>query len=56
VLGVWDIEARRQKRYARLECGADTVAYNNGGTLIAIGMRNGYLLVVDSAFAPVAKT
>ena len=56
VLGVWDIAARRQVRYARLECGADTVAYNNEGTRIAIGMRNGYLLVVDEKFAPVAKT
>ena len=29
VLGVWDIAARRQTRYAKLECGADAAAYSN---------------------------
>jgi len=56
MLGVWDIASRRQKRYAKLECGADAVAYSTDGGYIAIGMRNGYLLVVDAFFAPVAKT
>ena len=32
------------------------MAYSNDGANIAIGMRNGYLLIVDSQFAPVAKT
>lgn len=50
MLGVWDINTKRQKKYAKLECGADAVAYSNDGKYIAIGMKNGYLLVVDAAF------
>ena len=56
MLGVWDINGRRQKQYAKLECGGDAVSYSNNGANIAIGMRNGYLLVVDAQFKPVAKT
>lgn len=57
ILGVWDIKERRQTRYAKLECSADCVAYSGDCSLLAIGMQNGYLLVVDSkTFLPVAKT
>ena len=82
LLAVWDSEEKRQTRYAKLECGADAVAYSenivdynldehgnqkkdvhlekkkfNKGRLLAVGMRNGYLLVVfaDEQLAPVAK-
>jgi WD40 repeat protein len=57
MLGVWDIKTQRQTRYAKLECGANVVEYSEDGKKIAIGMLNGYLLVVQSDdWAPVAKT
>lgn len=57
MLGVWDIKTKRQLRYAKLECGANAISYSNEGKHIAIGMLNGYLLVVESEkWAPVAKT
>jgi WD40 repeat protein len=31
ILGVWDMQKKRQTRYAKLECGADAVAYSNSG-------------------------
>ena len=55
VLGMWDVKDKRQMRYAKLDCGADAVAYNFNGTILAIGMRNGYLLAVDNNFNPIAK-
>lgn len=57
MLGVWDIKTQRQIRYAKLECGANVVSFSDDGKKIAIGMLNGYLLVVQSEnWAPVAKT
>ena len=29
ILAIWDIATRRQTRYAKLECGADAVAFSN---------------------------
>ena len=56
LLGIWDAEKRRQTKYAKIECGADAVCYSNKGKYIAIGMTNGYLLVVSNDFKPEAKT
>jgi microtubule-associated protein-like 1/2 len=77
ILAIWDTATRRQTRYAKLECGADAVAFSNVKThdyqhkdvenqpgraekchMLAVGMRNGYLLVVyaDKQLSPVAKT
>jgi hypothetical protein len=29
ILAIWDTESKRQTKYAKLECGADAVAFSN---------------------------
>jgi len=55
LLCIWSSKQRRQLKFSRLESAADSIAYSEDGKLLAIGLRSGYLLVVDQEFKPVAK-
>jgi hypothetical protein len=50
MLAIWDINAKRQKKFARLDCSGNVLAFNNDGSKLAIGYTNGSLTVLDANF------
>lgn len=50
MLAIWDINAKRQKKFARLDCGGNVLAFTNDGAKLAIGYINGSLTVLDANF------
>ena len=48
ILGVWDVAAHRQKAVSKLEAAATAVDYAPAGTVIAVGLLNGAVLILDS--------
>lgn len=54
MLAIWDIKAKRQKKFARLDCGGNVLAYTSDGTKLAIGYINGTITLLDSDFKVIA--
>jgi hypothetical protein len=50
MLAIWNIAERRQRKYAKLDCAANVLAYNSDATLLAIGFINGEVKVLDQQF------
>ena len=50
MLAIWDIGAKRQKKFARLDCGGNVLAFSHDGNKLAIGYTNGSLTVLDANF------
>jgi hypothetical protein len=50
MLAIWDIATRRQKKFARLDCSGNVLAYTSDGAKLAIGYINGSLTVLDANF------
>lgn len=50
MLAIWDIKAKRQKKFARLDCGGNVLAYTSDGAKLAIGYTNGSVTLLDSNF------
>jgi WD40 repeat protein len=48
MLAIWDIESRRQIKYARLDCAADSLEFSPNGQFLAIGYQSGQLTVVHA--------
>ena len=49
VLAVWDVAAHRQKAVSKLEAAATAVDFAPTGTVLAVGLLNGAVLVLDSS-------
>jgi echinoderm microtubule-associated protein-like 1/2 len=47
LLGVWDLHAHRQHKYAQLETPGNVIQFSNKGEFLIIGMDNGNLIVLD---------
>ncbi len=50
MLAIWDIKTRRQKKFAKLDCGGNVLAYTSDGAKLAIGYTNGSLTLLDANF------
>lgn len=48
MLAIWDIKARRQLKFARLDCAANVIEFSPNGSFISIGYTNGQVTVLDS--------
>lgn len=49
MLAIWDIKTRRQLKYARLDCPADSIEFSFDGKFIAIGYTNGQVTILDAS-------
>lgn len=50
MLAIWSIDVRRQKRFARLDCAGNVLAFTSDGAKLAIGFINGSVTVLDENF------
>lgn len=41
MLAVWDIATKRQKKFAKLDCGGNVLSFNSNASFLAIGFING---------------
>lgn len=48
MLAIWDTSTRRQKKFARLDCAANSLEFSQDGKYISIGYINGQVTVLDS--------
>jgi echinoderm microtubule-associated protein-like 6 len=48
MLAIWDIKSRRQLKFARLDCPADSIEFSPNGEFLAIGYQNGQLTILDA--------
>mmetsp|Transcript_34585 Transcript_34585/g.25731 ORF Transcript_34585/g.25731 Transcript_34585/m.25731 type:complete len:114 (-) Transcript_34585:1506-1847(-) len=47
MLAIWDVKTRRQKKFAKLDCGGDVLAYTSDGAKLAIGYTNGSVTLLN---------
>lgn len=52
VFATWDIKKKQQKRFSKLECGADCVGFSKCGKELAIGMTNSFVLFLKNEKSP----
>jgi hypothetical protein len=50
MLAIWDIKTRRQKKFARLDCAGNVLAFTSDGQRLAIGYINGAVTLLDANF------
>jgi hypothetical protein len=50
MLAIWNIAERRQRKYAKLDCAANVLAYTSDAAMLAIGFINGEVKVLDQQF------
>jgi len=50
MLAIWDLNSRKQKKFARLDCAANVLSFSHDGARLAIGYTNGTLTVLDANF------
>ena len=48
LLGIWDLQSRRQLKYAKLDTPGDVLAFSNKGIYFVLGLLNGQFIVLDA--------